>query len=47
MSNTIERFAKWLVRLVISIIGNAIALIVSALLLSNMNFLETQLGSPL
>ena len=47
MSNTIERFAKWLVRLVISVIGNAIALIVSDLLLTDMNFLTTQLASPL
>ncbi len=47
MTDTIERFAKWTVRLVISIIGNAAALTVSALILSHMNFVATSLGSPL
>jgi uncharacterized membrane protein YvlD (DUF360 family) len=46
MTNTIERLAKWLVRLVVSILGNAAALLISAVILPNMNFVETPLGSP-
>ncbi len=45
MSNTIERFAIWMLRTVISIVINALVLMITAWILPNMAFVETDLGS--
>ncbi|MFN2140480.1 MAG: phage holin family protein [Candidatus Promineifilaceae bacterium] len=46
MSNTVERFAIWTLRTVISIVVNAFVLLITAWILPNMAFIETDLGSP-
>ena len=44
MTNTIERFAIWSVRTAISILINALVLMVTAWILPNMAFIETEYG---
>ncbi len=44
MTDSIERFAIWTVRLVVSIFINALTLLITAWLLPGMNFVDTPLG---